>query len=240
MKPIIGITCSHDWENARHRQNDTYIYAVLKAGGIPVLLPCLSALQDITLHLDLLNGLLISGGPDADPIYFGEEPQGGLGGVNPAMDAYEVPLILEALKRDMPILGICRGEQMLNIVAGGTLFQDMASAGIKNLLKHRQEAPRSYRSHSVIIAEGTKLSQILGAGSIRVNTFHHQAVKNAAPGFVVSAKAPDGVVEAIESINHSFVIGVQWHPEGMWNVEDNYDALFDALVGAATHYAKSR
>lgn len=239
MKPVIGITCFHEWQETRHRQNDTYINAVLKAGGLPILLPCLKDLADIAQHLDLINALLVSGGPDADPMYFGEEPHAGLGNVNPAMDAYEIPLIREALRRNMPILGICRGEQMLNIAAGGTLIQHIPAV-IPDCLKHQQGAPRSYMTHSIRVLEGTQLAGILGAGEARVNSFHHQAVAKAAPGFRVSAVAPDGVIEAIESTGNNYAIGVQWHPECMWDVPQNYDALFSSFIGAAVKYACNR
>ena len=239
MKPIIGITCYHDHSAGVHRQNDTYINAINKAGGIPILLPCLKSEADILQHLSIIDGLIVSGGPDADPIYFGEEPHPALGNIHPTMDAYEIPLIQEALKRNMPLLGICRGEQMLNIAAGGTLIQDIP-ASVKSPLKHRQDAPRHYMTHSAIVVEGTKLAQILGAGTLRVNSFHHQSVRDVPSGFVISASAPDGIIEAIESVEHAFALGLQWHPEGMWNVEENYDALFNAFVGASISYAGHR
>jgi putative glutamine amidotransferase len=235
MKPIIGITCLHDWAEGRHRQNDTYINAISKAGGIPILLPCLTDANDIETHLTLVHGLVISGGPDADPCYFNAEPEPGLGAVNPEMDAYEVPLIQRALELDMPILGICRGEQMLNIAAGGTLIQHIP-ASVAGALKHRQEAPRHYPTHTVQVAAETKLAAMLGEGVLRVNTFHHQSVRDLAPGFVCSAVASDGIVEAIESSTHSYAVGVQWHPEGMWNTEFNYDGLFDGFIVAAGVY----
>lgn len=237
MKPIIGITCLHDWAEGRHRQNDTYINAVSKAGGIPILLPCLTDENDIRAHLTLLDGLVISGGPDADPRYFGEEPASGLGAVNPAMDAYEVPLIQKALDMDMPILGICRGEQMLNIAAGGTLIQHIPAV-LPGAIKHRQEAPRHYPTHTIHVATGTRLADMLGDGLTRVNSFHHQSVLDLAPGFVCSAVAPDGIIEAIESTNHTFAVGVQWHPEGMWEAEFNYDSLFNTFVKAARDYVR--
>ncbi len=236
MKPVIGITCFHDWAEQRHRQNDTYINAVNKAGGLPVLLPCLTAEEaDLGAHLDLVHGLLVAGGPDADPVFFGEEPEEGLGNVNPCMDAYEIPIITMALKRDMPILGICRGEQMLNIAAGGSVIQHLPAA-VRRALKHQQSAPRSCVTHSIEVAAGTLLSRVLTTGPMRVNSFHHQAVGRVARGFYVSAVAPDGVVEAIESIEHKFALGVQWHPECMWDSTPNFDSLFAAFVAACRHY----
>ncbi len=236
MKPVIGITCVHDWAEGRHRQNDTYISAVSKAGGIPILLPCQIDENDIEEHLALLDGLLVSGGPDADPRYFGEEPSPGLGAVNPRMDEYEIHLIQKALRLNMPILGICRGEQMLNIAAGGTLIQHIPDT-VPGALKHRQEAPRHYPTHTVQVTAETTLAAAVGEGSLRVNSFHHQSVGNLAPGFICSAVAPDGIVEAIESLRHAYAVGVQWHPEGMWDRELNYDGLFRGFVDAAREYA---
>lgn len=234
IKPIIGITCVVNWQDGRQMQNETYIQAVLKAGGTPVLLPAVEDAAVLEAHLQLLDGLLVSGGPDIDPQWFGEQPAPALGAVVPLMDDYEVKLIRRFLATDKPILGICRGEQVLNVAAGGTLYQDIYSS-LSGLLKHRQEAPRPFRSHSINIMPGTRLAAILGPGQTLVNTFHHQAVAQPAPGFVVSAQAPDGIIEAIESVNHRFVLGVQWHPEGMWNVAANYDQLFAAFVQAASH-----
>ena len=236
-KPTIGVTCFHDWQEQRHRQNDTYINAIKKAGGLPILLPCLLQAADQALHLDLVDGLLVAGGPDADPVFFGEEPEEGLGNVNPCMDAYEIPIVTTALRRDMPVLGICRGVQMLNIAAGGSVIQHLP-ATVRRVLKHQQSAPRSYVTHAVEVTAGTLLSRILGAGTTRVNSFHHQAVGRVALGFCVSAVAPDGVVEAIESTEHKFAVGVQWHPECMWESTPNFDALFNAFVLAAANYGQ--
>lgn len=233
-KPIIGITCVVNWQDGKQMQNETYIQAILKAGGIPLLLPAVEGEDVILAHAALLDGLVVSGGPDIDPLYFGEQPIPGLGGVVPLMDSYEVRLIRLFLELDKPILGICRGEQVLNAAAGGTLYQDIYST-LPGLLKHRQEAPRPFRSHSISIQSGTKLASILGVEQTLVNTFHHQAVAQPAPGFVISASAPDGIVEAIESQNHRFALGVQWHPEGMWNVAENHDTLFAAFIVAASH-----
>jgi putative glutamine amidotransferase len=235
MRPLIGLTCLHDYGELKHKVNDTYINATKKAGGVPILLPCTIDSSEILHHLSIIQGLIVCGGPDADPRYFGEEPVPGLGGVNPAMDAYEIPLLKEALNRDMPILGICRGEQLLNIAAGGTLVQHIPDY-FPRPLKHRQDAPRFYRTHNIEIHAGTLLSELLGSGPLLVNSYHHQAVREVAPGFAVSAVAPDGVIEAIESKKHTFAVGVQWHPECMWDYPDNYDSLFAGFVKAAQSY----
>ncbi len=235
-KPIIGITSMVLWKEERQVQNETYIQAVRQAGGVPVLLPAVDCDDVIDAHIGLLDGLLVSGGPDVDPRAFGEEPVPELGGVNPQMDAYELKLLNKMLKMDKPILGICRGEQVLNIAAGGTVHQDIYRS-VKGCLKHRQEAPRWFQAHSVRLTEGSKLEQLFGGREISVNTFHHQAVAKVAPGFTATAYAPDGIIEAIESNTHRFVVGVQWHPEGMWNAQQNYSALFDAFIKASAENA---
>jgi putative glutamine amidotransferase len=232
MKPIIGITCFHNWQERQYRLYDSYVYATKKAGGLPILLPCLTEEVDLAGHLDLIHGLIVSGGPDVDPVFYGEEPANNLGDVNPGMDAYEMPLIRLALQRELPLLGICRGVQALNIAAGGSVIQHLPAV-VEQVLKHQQSAPRHYVTHSVDITAGTQLSTILGPGKTRVNSFHHQAVNRLAPHFRVAAVAPDGVIEAIESTVHPFTLGVQWHPEWMHDSTPNFDALFNAFVLAA-------
>lgn len=231
-QPIIGITCLVDWKEERQRQNETYIQAALKAGGVPVLLPAVSSTDVIMKHAQCIDGLIVSGGPDIDPQYFGEQPVPELGAVSPMMDIYENVLVRKILELDKPLLGICRGEQVLNVVAGGTLHQDLRRA-LPDVLKHGQDQPRWFPSHSVRIVRASKLAEIFEAEELAVNSFHHQAVAQVAPGFIASAHAADGVIEAIESQKHRFVVGVQWHPEGMWNQANNYDALFTAFIQAA-------
>lgn len=231
-KPLIGITCLMAWKEEKQQQNETYIQAALKAGGIPVLLPAVASSDVIMAYAEVIDGLIVSGGPDIDPQYFGEQPVPELGGVNPVMDVCESVLIRRVLELDKPILGICRGAQVLNVVAGGTLYQDLRRA-LPDVLKHEQEQPRWFPSHTVHLVQGSLLAEISQREELKVNSFHHQAVARVAPGFAASAYAQDNVIEAIESQNHRFVIGVQWHPEGMWNQADNYDALFAAFVQAA-------
>ncbi|MGI6358953.1 MAG: gamma-glutamyl-gamma-aminobutyrate hydrolase family protein [Bacillota bacterium] len=233
-KPVIGITCRVDWQADRQMQNDSYMQAILKAGGTPVLLPAVTDDGVIEQHLQLVDGLLISGGPDIDPQLFGEQPIPRLGAVNPLMDEYEMKIIKRALAVDKPLLGICRGVQVLNAAAGGTLYQDIYTS-FDSPLKHRQEAPASFPTHKAKLTANTQLAQLMGTTEILVNTFHHQSVAIPAPGFVVNAVAEDGVIEGIESTEHPFAHGVQWHPEKMWNVAYNYDPLFNAFIEAAKH-----
>jgi putative glutamine amidotransferase len=237
MKPVIGITCFHNWQERQYRLYDSYVHAIHKAGGLPIILPCLAEEADMLGHLDLVSGLLVSGGADVDPVFYGEEPTNDLGDLNPSTDAYDLPVLRMALKRNLPVLGICRGAQALNIAAGGSVIQHLPAV-VSRVLKHSQAAPRHYVTHSVEVVANTLLSSILGPGTTRVNSFHHQAVARVAPSFRIAAVAPDGVVEGIESTFHPFVLGVQWHPEWMCGSTPNFDALFNAFVSAAADYGQ--
>lgn len=208
---------------------DDYTAAIAKAGGLPMVLPMMTEEGLILSLAERLDGLLLTGGVDLDPSYFGEEPIRQLGEVSPVRDEMEWKLTGEFLKRDKPIFAICRGMQILNAVAGGKLYQDLAAQKAP-VLQHMQHAPRWHASHEIAIAPGTKLAEILQTERIRVNSFHHQAVKKVAPGFVVSAAARDGVTEAIESLEHRFALGVQWHPENMWQRYPVFYSLFQRFV----------
>lgn len=219
MKPFIGLTCSTDTSShdGPYSLNKSYIDMICQAGGIPIVLPSAERLieEDLGELLSKIDGLLLTGGPDVDPILYGEEPHPSLGRVDPLRDAFEMALTKEALSKGMPILGICRGLQVLNVVVGGSLHQDIPSLGLPNAVKHIQGSPRWNPSHSVILEEGSRLKTILGDRRILVNSFHHQAVKSVAPGFRVSARARDAIIEAIEKADHPFTIGLQWHPEAL-------------------------
>jgi putative glutamine amidotransferase len=233
MRPIIGITCTTT--DSRNSIGTSYIDAIEHAGGTPILLPMVQNDSCIADFLSIVDGLLLSGGVDVDPFLYGEEPRPAQGKIDVARDSAEMSLIPRALEIDLPILAICRGIQVLNVAAGGTLYQDISMCS-GTILKHRQDAPGSYATHAIDVQEGSRLLDILGQSSIRVNSFHHQAVKKAAPGFTISAVARDDIVEGIESISHSFVIGVQFHPETMWQNNPPITNLFVAFVSAAkTH-----
>lgn len=208
---------------------DDYTAGVAAAGGLPVVLPFMTGDKALADFVDRLDGLLLTGGVDIDPSYFGEEPIPQLGEVSPIRDEMEWKLTQEFLKKNKPIFAICRGIQVLNAVAGGTLYQDLG-AQKRNVMQHSQKAPRWHASHEVLLTAGTKLQGIFEADRIRVNSYHHQAVKNTAPGFVVSATAQDGIIEAIESIDHRYVVGVQWHPENMWRRNPEFHKLFKTFV----------
>lgn len=233
MRPIIGITCITT--DLAIGIGTSYINAIEHAGGTPVLLPLVRDNNCIEDFISLIDGLLLSGGVDVDPLFYGEEPVPAMGKIDVDKDYVEMALISTALKLDLPILGICRGIQVLNVAAGGTLYQDIyANPG--KILKHRQDAPGSYATHTLDVYESSKLMTIIKQTKIRTNSFHHQAVKEVAPGFITSAIARDNIIEGIESTSHRFVIGVQFHPELMWQNTPPVANLFSAFINATKAY----
>ena len=212
--------------------------AIEVAGGAPLLLPSVQTQESAIRFLDALDGLLLTGGDDIDPALYGEEPHRDLGTQDDEKDRLERWVIEAALDRDLPIFGICRGMQMLNVVAGGSLYQDVQLFS-GEVIKHYQRASGQHPTHAVEIEPDSQLFEIIGEPLIRVNSFHHQSVKDVAPGFRVTAKAKDGIIEALESENHTFVLGVQFHPERMWQKHSNMAVLFQAFVKRAIESANT-
>ncbi|MFO8059523.1 MAG: gamma-glutamyl-gamma-aminobutyrate hydrolase family protein [Bacillota bacterium] len=243
MSVHIGISAGREGESGRIQLPSNYASAVRRAGGIPWVLPVFSPGEvdgELTAHyLDRLDGLLLSGGVDLDPAHFGGQPHRGLGQVSPERDEIELSLAWAALERDMPLLAICRGIQVLNAAAGGTLIQDVSSQ-VEESIQHQQRAPRWHASHRVVVEEDSRVARVLELRepSLAVNSFHHQAVEEVAPGFTVCARASDGVVEAIEGREHFFAVGVQWHPEMMYERHPVMLGLFRGLVDAACSFRK--
>lgn len=235
VEPMVGIACGHTPESGRDEEryfvNRDYADSIEAAGGLPILIPPVS-LETLPRILDQVDAVLLPGGPDIDPDIFGEEPLAALGRVDPVGDQADLAVARLALQRDFPVLGICRGLQVLNVAAGGSLYQDIGRQ-IPNSLKHYQQAPRHHPTHEVRLRIGTLVHGMFGADRVRVNSFHHQSAKDLAPGFVVSAVSSDDVVEAIESRVHRFAVGVQWHPEGMWRHHPDFLNAFRRLVEAA-------
>ena len=242
MKPLIGISSSmglgiysmtqENLPQEQHRLSDSYVKAILQAGGIPVILPSCEDLRIMEAMVDGLDGILLSGGGDVDPARYGQRATGNLGSVSPRRDAAEIALakyIIE--KTEKPLLGICRGIQVMNVAMGGSLYMDLPSAG--KLCHSLTMYPRYMTTHEVEVEAGTRRAAIMGAGTNRVNSFHHEAVDAVADGFAVSAKSfDDGIVEAIELPGDRFAVGVQWHPEELTALEDARK-LFQAFVEAA-------
>lgn len=235
MRPKIGIT-PNGWGKARGANGAElgadYAEAVAGVGGLPFILPLTNDPELVRELAEGLDGLLLSGGPDVDPGRYGEEPRPGLGEVAPLRDALEFMLLDRMLAADKPVFGICRGVQVMNAFFGGTLYQDLERER-DGVLQHSQSAPRDHLAHRVELVSGTRLARIVGAGEIPVNTFHHQAVNQLAPGCVANAFARDGVLEGLEHPGYRFALGVQWHPENFWRNEPSSRSLFSALVQAA-------
>jgi len=230
MKPTIGIT--------RCSRVDDYVESVKRAGGEPVVL---ESTDDPAASLDRIDALLLSGGLDVDPALYGESPHPTTE-VDAARDRFEIPLSREAVARDMPVFAICRGVQVLNVAAGGSLVQDIPTA-ITSELAHSVDVPKDYIAHPVRVTPGTRLAASLGlatpVATCAVNSRHHQAVGRVAPTFVVSAVSEDGVVEAIERPASTFCVGVQWHPENFWRTGE-FAGLFSDFVNAAKSTKKAR
>jgi putative glutamine amidotransferase len=234
MRPLIGITVAFDDRRAGvHMLRQDYVRAVEQGGGLPVLLAPTRAPSEAAALLERLDGLLLSGGEDVDPALYGRERHPRLGTVMRERDEFELALTLEALHRDLPILAICRGHQVLNVATGGTLIQDIPSERAGGV-DHDPRRKRWERVHDVQIEPGTCLHAILGKDRAGVNSFHHQAIDTLGEGLVASAVSPDdGIIEGVELPGRRFVIGVQWHPESFWNRPETHQALFAALAEAS-------
>ena len=213
MKPVIGITTDVQQDGENILKN-TYVQAVIRAGGLPMIIP-VGLEQDVDQLIEMFDGLLLSGGNDINPMLFNEEPHEYLGVVSPSRDSSELELARRMLKTGKPILGICRGLQVLNVAVGGTLYQDLYKQNDSPILQHIQKAPNTHCSHYVQLDKGSLLESIAGSERIQVNSYHHQSLKEVPSDFKVTAVASDGIVEAIESTDEQFVLGVQWHPEAL-------------------------
>lgn len=230
MKPMIGVTL--DWEKGVYQINETYIKAIIEAGGIPVCLPYVEE-EDGDKIIQAIDGLLLTGGGDIHPFFFGEEPKPKLGRVITKRDEREIQWTKLALQRNIPILGICRGLQILNVALGGTIYQDIYAEYKGERLLHTQTCQRNEASHFVTLQENSKLKQILKAAKIQVNSFHHQAINEVANDLEVVGTASDGIIEAVEHKTSPFCIGVQWHPEAfaIEGIEQS-KTLFQAFIEA--------
>lgn len=208
--PVIGITGNYTQETCTLAEG--YYQSVLKAGGIPFITPPFYETDRLGELLDRLDGIIFSGGGDINPLLLGEEPIKELHSITPERDQQELLLARLAYDRQIPMLGICKGIQIINAALGGTLYQDIHTQMEGIRIKHSQDQDRRYPSHQVTISRGSILEKIFGT-ELAVNSFHHQACKSAAPGLKVTAMSSDGVIEAIESDEFKSIMGVQWHPE---------------------------
>ena len=237
--PIIGLT--GNFRDGDCTLAEGYYQSVLKAGGIPFIIPPHEDADVLSETLAGLDGILLTGGADINPLFLGEEPIKELHGINPRRDRQELLLTRLAADRQIPILGICRGIQTMNAAFGGALYQDIHSQMEGKRIKHDQDLDRTYASHTVSIEEGTILHELFNTNTLAVNSFHHQAVMEPAPGFRVCARSTDGVIEAMESAEHKSMLGVQWHPECfILRGDECMMPLFNWLVKEATEYKEAR
>ena len=228
MKPVIGITSRYSGKENKYNLPDAYTKAIQRNRGTPILLPPLYDAEYQQLY-DMVDGILFTGGPDVDPMLYGEQPLPKQGWIEPMRDDFEFKLAKIALAGPKPVLGICRGLQTLNAAAGGTLIQDIPSQ-IKDPIKHRQEAKSWYGTHHVELEPGSKAHKVFGDTKLLVNSHHHQACKDPAPGFKPTGWASDGVIEVLEIDDPVWKLCIQWHPEHMDNPVMN--RLFKAFVDA--------
>ncbi len=210
--------------------NNDYIQSVSEAGGVPFILPVIQETALVKEQVSHVDGIILSGGQDIDPLFYGEEPLQALRKTFPDRDAYEKELILTAVALEKPILAICRGMHMLNVTYGGTLYQDLTHASFADI-KHDQEKDPPLKTHHVSFEKGTRLHSLFG-DSARVNSFHHQIIKETAPSFKAAAYAKDGAIEAIERTGELFVVGVQWHPEMLTKKHEDMKKLFSLFMNA--------
>jgi putative glutamine amidotransferase len=232
-KPVIGVTLDSEEPGGYSklpwyalRQN--YSEAVVRAGGLPILLP--HEPEQADAYLDRIAGLVITGGAfDVDPGLFGASTRHATVKTKDKRTAFELAITKGALERDLPILGICGGQQLLNVVLGGTLIQHIPDE-VGAALAHEQPNPRTEPGHHVTVKKGTLLHRICGVDELAVNSAHHQAAKDVGPGVVVDAVAEDGVIEGIELPGKRFCLGVQWHPE--YSISSGDTKIFDAFVAA--------
>jgi putative glutamine amidotransferase len=223
-RPSIGITTHGRNEKGRFDVNAKYVDAVRRAGGYPVLLP--PGEREPAECFEFLDAIVMTGGPDVDPKRYGGKPHLKVYGVDPERDASEIELVQAIFEQRKPALCICRGIQVLNVALGGTLIEDLADEVGEQIVHRGQD----YLAHDVEIAPESHLARIVGARRISTASWHHQAVRKPAPGLIVTARAQDGVIEAVEHADHPDLIAVQWHPEHTADADRNSQALFDWLV----------
>jgi putative glutamine amidotransferase len=235
QKPVIGLSgnlldASEYLPNLyRSYVDEYYVEAVAKSGGIPIIIPINDDLDVIDGQVAVIDGLILTGGADVNPTLYGEKPYSALGNLMPRRDEFDKILLEGAIDKKIPVLGICRGHQFINVLNGGTLYQDIPSM-TSSVVKHRVPS-NEIGAHAIHVKKDTWLHKILGDNAV-VNSFHHQAIKKLAPGSVISATTKDGMIESVERINGdgTFCIGIQWHPERMFKKNESMRKLLKEFI----------
>ncbi len=237
MTPLIGITSNYlpedDGKFGTIQVGESYVQAVIHAGGIPLVIPVGLAAEDLQSLMERLDGVIFTGGSDIDPVRFNGIPHPRVYGIDERRDGLEIQMVQMAAETGKPFLGICRGIQVINVALGGGLFTDIADQ-MSGALKHDYypDVPRNHLAHAITVEADSSLAQILGGSSFEVNSLHHQGLDQAATGLRVVAKSPDQLIEAVELPGHPFGLGVQWHPEWLQEYTPQRQ-IFQSLIQAA-------
>jgi len=232
MKPIIGIAISNRVKSKKIYSviNNDYIKAVQKAGGIPILIPFSNNMENIKEYTDKIQGIIFTGGEDISPLVYNEDPLKEVECIIEERDRFELELFKEVYEKQIPILAICRGLQLINIALGGNLYQDI-NYQIPNSYGHApKNTSRHNLYHSVKIKKDSKLFDIFKTEDLKVNSFHHQSIKKLGNDLKITALSNDGIIEAIESTNEKFLVAVQWHPENLVEHHTEFLKFFEALI----------
>ncbi|GCE12888.1 gamma-glutamyl-gamma-aminobutyrate hydrolase family protein [Tengunoibacter tsumagoiensis] len=238
MRPLIGIPCRTGHYGRTERSisynNDAYLHAIEHAGGVPLLIPVLQELHGIQALLASLDGLLLPGGIDVQPLHYQEEASEYIDRAHPQLDALELMLARWAYEQNVPTLGICRGMQVINVALGGSLYQDLASQYPGSLFHANWDQPRNQIIHTIELTSGSRMEKILGVGKVAVNSLHHQAVKVPGKDVVITGRAEDGVAELLEVTGRRFMLAAQCHPEELFVESTPWARLFQAFTDAAS------
>jgi putative glutamine amidotransferase len=238
MHPLIGIPCHAiiRAETGRpiYANNRAYVHAVESAGGVPILIPMLNDLNTLNALLSRLDGLLLPGGIDLHPGRYGEEVHPLTEEADLELDEFEMTLASWALQEDIPVLGICRGMQLINIALGGSLYQDISDQYPDSIVHSHRHLPRTHIAHNITIEPGSRMEKILGTREVWVNSLHHQAIKDPGKGVCITGRAEDGIPELLEVSGYRFVMAAQSHPEEIYTKEPAFARLFSAFVRASS------
>ncbi len=238
MRPLIGIPCRPliRAETGRpiYANNRAYVHAVETSGGLPILIPMINDVNILTALLSRLDGLLLSGGIDVHPSHYGEEVHPLTQEFDIELDEFEITLASWAIQQDIPVLGVCRGMQLINVVLGGTLYQDIDNQYPNSIPHSNRHLPHTHLAHHIIVEPGSRMEKILGAGEVWVNSLHHQAIKDPGKGVRITGRAPDGIAELLEVTGNRFVMAVQSHPEEIYAIQPAFKRLFSAFTRASS------